>query len=259
MADRPANSNMSVANFEFDLATPFFEQLLGLFESLETSPLTEERIRLLTPHQGIYGLYQNEKLVYVGKADNSLPGRLEDHQIKISGRLQISVEEIEFKGVYLAKTWVPLAPETKIIAHFQRQNLCEWNGGGFGQHDPGRNREETNKPPYGFDSQFPIKTDWPCIGVESGAYEANDLLQKVKGLLPFCFRYETDNPQGAWRRGSTKYAGKTIEVSESAMPAARLIALIARQLGSTWQATKFPSHIILYEEQKSYKYGEILL
>ncbi len=244
-----------VERFEFDLATPFFEQVLRCFDLLGTAPLDQTHLVNLEPSQGVYGLYREATLVYVGKAEDPLPTRLGDHRFKIEGRQNISPAEMRFKAVYLAKTWVPLAPETRLIRHFQAKDLCEWNGNGFGPHDPGRNRERTNKPPEGFDAQYPIKADWPCTAISAGQYEANDLLQRVKSLLPFCFRYETDTPGGGWRRGSTKYNGKQIDVSNPGMPAAELVKLIARTLGPTWQATLFPSYIILYEEREQYKYG----
>lgn len=145
-----------------------------------------------------------------------------------------------------------------MIEHYRRQRLCEWNGNGFGPHDPGRNRETTNKPPEGFDQQYPIKAAWPCVEIAAGEHEANALLQRIKGSLPFCFRYETDNPRHNWRAGSTKYNGGTVRVPQPNMPAAELVAEVARQLGSTWQATKFPSHIILYEERRHYRFGTVL-
>jgi hypothetical protein len=248
------DDNTAVAHFEFDLATPFFQQLMAVFDALGTSPLGSEQLGQLESHQGVYGLYRHNALVYVGKADNPLPDRLNDHLIKLDGRLNIAPDEMRFKAVYLAKTWVPLAPEAMMISHFRGEGLCEWNGNGFGPHDPGRNRERTNKPPEGFDANYPIKADWPCKGIEARRYEANSLLQKIKSLLPFCFRYETDRPK-SWRKGSLKYNGKQIDVPRPGMPAADLIANIARQLGPSWQATKFSSHMILYEENAGYTFG----
>lgn len=253
MADAHEN-NAAVAHFEFDLATPFFEQLLAVFDALGRVPLDAAHIAQVETHQGVYGLYRKETLVYIGKADKPLPDRLQEHRTKLSGRLNVTPDEMRFKAVYLAKTWVPLAPEAMIMKHFREQGLCEWNGNGFGPHDPGRNREKTNKPPEGFDSTYPIKADWPCIGIKAGHYEANSLLQQIKKLLPFCFRYETDQPK-KWQQGSQKYNGKQIEVPNDGMPASKLIAAIARQLGPTWQATRFPGHIILYEEDENYTYG----
>jgi hypothetical protein len=167
------------------------------------------------------------------------------------------MDTMGFRAAYLAETWVPLAPETKLISYYRRQGLCEWNGNGFGPHDPGRNREETNKPPEGFDAQFPIRADYPTE-ISAGEYPANELLQLIKTTLPYTFRYETDNPRGGWRSGSTKYNDKTITVPENNLPANNLVRNVAQQLGPTWRATAFPSHIILYEEQRTYMYGQII-
>lgn len=244
-----------MVRFEFDLATPFFQQLLSVFEGLGTCPLSETHLTQLKDDQGVYGLSLDGKVVYIGKADNSLPTRLRDHRVKLSGRLRIPLDRIEFKAVYLAKTWVPLTPEARLITHYHARGECEWNGNGFGPHDPGRRREETNKPPEGFDAQYPINSEWACTDIKRGAYGANELLQIIKAALPFCFRYETDNPRGGWSKGSVKYNDKKIEVPSKGMPAGRLIATVAKGLGPLWQATQFPSHIILYEEQRDYRYG----
>lgn len=246
------------ARFEFDLATPFFHQVTTLFDALGTAPLTIDNIVAVESHQGLYGLYLDQSIVYVGKSDQPLPDRLRSHLSKIAGRKNLDLRLIQFKAVYMDLTWVPLVPETRLINHYKRGKLCEWNGNGFGPHDPGRNREETNKPPDGFDAQYPIRGDWKCEGIPAGDYEANELLLKIKGLLPFCFRYETDNPRGGWRSGSQKYNGRMIRVPEADLPASTLIASVAKQLGPSWQATIFPSHIILYEEKREYAYGTVL-
>ena len=162
-----------------------------------------------------------------------------------------------FRAVYLAGTWVPLAPEANLIKYYQNKGLCEWNGNGFGPHDPGRNREETDKPPEGFDQKYPIRANYPT-GIKAGDYEANNLLQEMKKALPFTFRYETDKPKGGWRSGSIKYNDKKVVVVADDMPADELLASVAKQLGPGWQATAFPSHLILYEEKRTYVYGKIL-
>jgi hypothetical protein len=246
-----------VDRFDFDLATPFFEQLRVFFDSLGATPLSEDTIAELKSQQGVYGLILGDRLVYVGKSDGPLAGRLTDHLTKLGGRQNIQPQDVYFRAAYLAETWVPLAPEAKLIKYYKSQKLCEWNGNGFGPHDPGRNREETNKPPGGFDSQFPIRTNFP-IGIGAGDYEANQLLQKMKDALPFTFRYETDRPTGGWKSGSKKYNDKEINVPTSNMPADQLLIAVAEQLGGEWQATAFPSHFILYEERRDYTHGDVL-
>jgi hypothetical protein len=132
---------------------------------------------------------------------------------------------------------------------------CAWNGISFGPHDPGRDRETTNKAPDGFDSRYPIQEDWPCP-IAAGQYNGRELLMSIKAALPYVFRYETTNPK-RWREGHPDYNSKALEIRADNMGAATLIASIAEQLPD-WQATTFPSHVIMYKESRTYKYGKVI-
>jgi len=118
----------------------------------------------LKGNQGVYKLFHNDVLVYVGKADN-LPKRLGEHLTKIKGRQKIAVEEMGFKCLYVGKTWTPLAPEEALIKHFKAtgEGQCEWNGNGFGPHDPGRERETTNKQRRVSMPNIPFAMNGPAI------------------------------------------------------------------------------------------------
>ncbi len=247
-------SKKAVRHFEFDLAAPFFQQVHALFESLSTAPLTFDSISQLKPLMGLYGLIWRDELVYVGKADAAIADRLERHRRKLEGRRNIDIAEMSFCGVYLAKTWGAIVPEKRLIDHYKDNDLCKWNQMGFGSNDPGRKRDKTRVADEGFDARFPIREDWPT-GIAAGRHEANSLLQEIKQALPYLFRYEADRN---WRSGSSKYNGKIIQVLDDDMPAADLIRLCRDHLGSTWQATAFPSHIILYEENECYEHGRSL-
>ncbi|QJR10494.1 hypothetical protein DSM104443_01558 [Usitatibacter rugosus] len=212
----------------------------------------------LGTEQGVYGLYRSGSLVYVGKADN-LRTRLDDHRCKISGRKNIHLDEMTFSALYVSANWTALAPETSLIRHFRRAGLCEWNGNGFGPHDPGRHRELTDKRPDGFDMQYPIVDEWAVAEVKAGRYSALDLLVLLKQSLPYLLRYEVeeaDGKKGSYRKGHTAYRDVFVEVSGDAMSARDLLKLVADQL--KWQATVFPSHMILYNETHRYKFGKTL-
>jgi hypothetical protein len=71
----------------------------------------------------------------------------------------------------------------------------------------------------------------------------------VKRTLPFLLRYETASGDG-----HPDYNNVTIDVPESGMPAEQLLRLIAQCLPG-WQATRFPSHMILYKEDRAYTQG----
>lgn len=165
------------AHFEIDLITALADQLTAAFEKLEQGALNEANLALVPTEQGVYHLFRSGVLVYVGKASN-LKSRLSEHLYKILGRQKIQASEMTFNCLTIHKNWADLAPEATLIAHYKRQSggLCEWNGISFGPHDPGRERETSNKPPDGFDSQFPIRADWPCSDVTAGTWNIKELL-----------------------------------------------------------------------------------
>ncbi len=256
---------MHSAKFEIDIISALSSQLEAAFDRLKPGPLTRESLEALEPGQGVYQLYHLGVLVYVGKAD-SLPGRLREHRLKISGRNKIDIKDISFKCLYVHQNWNTLAPESSMIRHYKNKaaGLCEWNGNGFGPHDPGRERETTNKDPDGFDAQYPIKEDWACSWVEAGEWSVLNLLVTLKDSkkLPFLLRYETEKIKGKkqlahYTKGHPDHRAATVTVPSTGMPIAELMRLITRALPG-WQSTAFPSHIILYKENRSYTHGTLI-
>jgi hypothetical protein len=244
------------AHFEIDLVTALAEQLVAAFAKLEEGTLTLEHINEVPHAQGVYHLFREGTLVYVGKDEDDLRKRLTEHREKIAGRRNIDVGEMGFKCLTLHKNWAALAPEASLIKHYQTQpNICEWNGNGFGSHDPGRNRETTNQHQEGFDSIFEIRDDWPCKGIKAGRYNARELLILLKTELPFLLRYQTKARH--YRAGHEDYDDVTVEVPHDEMPAIELLKLVTQHLPG-WQATRFPSYMILYKEKREYKFGTVI-
>ncbi len=192
----------------------------------------------------------------MGKADN-LKNRLSEHLSKIMGRQNIEASEMTFTCLTVHKNWAALAPESTLIAYYKKQSggLCEWNGISFGPHDPGRERETSDKPPDGFDSQFPIHADWPCSSVTAGNWNIRELLILMKEKMPFVLRYEAVKKN--YRRGHPDYNDLTVVVPRSGMPANELLRLITEKIPG-WQATQFPSHMILYKESRDYVHGTVI-
>jgi hypothetical protein len=244
------------AHFEIDIVSALADQLLISFEALDIGGLSEENIGTVPIEQGVYQLFRNGALVYVGKADK-LRSRLSEHRFKILGRRNIAIGEMGFKCLTVHKNWTAVAPESSLISHYKAQaGICEWNGNGFGPHDPGRHREETNQSPEGFDTQFPIREDWPCSGIDTGDWNARDLLIKMKDELPFLLRYQTTDKK-KYRSGHPDYNNLTITVPEPAMPAEELLRLIAQNVPG-WQATRFPGSLIFYKEHRTYTFGTVI-
>jgi predicted GIY-YIG superfamily endonuclease len=230
--------------------------LVIAFENLNIGQLSEQEIKSLERTQGVYQLFHKDALVYVGQAQ-SLKKRLTEHHEKIAGRKNISVAEMGFKCLYVHPNWTALAPEDALIKYHRKlgKGSCPWNGNGFGPHDPGRERETTNKPTEGFDVTYPIREDWECSWVKAGDYKAHELLKSLKGGLPYLLRFEMEAPKS--QKPHPDLAGAGVRVPRSGMRADELLKLIAARL-TGWQATAFPGHLILYKERRDYHHGKTI-
>lgn len=247
-------------SFEIDIVSALSDQLIESFDGLTPAALTESNLEAIKPEQGVYLLHKDQAVVYAGKADN-LARRLSEHLRKLNGRRNISPAEIGFECLYVHRNWTALAPETAVIAHYRTVGQASWNFSGFGSHDPGRNREETNKEPQGFDSMYPIRDDWPCDFVSAREWNARELLLELKRELPFLLRFEVRGSN--FRAGHPRYNEETVYIPRPGMPAREILALIAGAIPPQdgrppAQATIFPSHMILYFENRDYRHGETI-
>ncbi len=92
--------------FEFDLDRGIRAQVV---EKLEASPLLPLEKGVGPAASGIYALYYQDKLVYLGKASRTmtksrrtLRGRLNEHADKIDGRQNISLGEVKCRYLTFA-------------------------------------------------------------------------------------------------------------------------------------------------------------
>lgn len=242
-------------HFDLDIPRAIKTQLVAFFESLDSAPLGDVAVLHVAGGSGVYGLFLSGELVYVGKAGH-LKRRLIEHRNKIGGRKNIALADVRFVCLTVNENWSAYAPEDILTRHYRASGLCEWNGSSFGPHDPGRNRETTNKPTQGFDQRYPIKEDWPCDWLDAGTYPVLDLLLSLKENLPYLLRYQTSDGR-SWRMGHEDFDGKMVTVPAAGLPADEVLRLVVRALPG-WQATVFPSHMILYKEQRTYKRGRVL-
>jgi hypothetical protein len=246
----------SHAHFEIDIIHALSSQLVAAFSKLDAATLTADEVSSLPKGQGVYKLYHRESLVYVGKAD-SLKKRLGEHRHKISGRLNIDVADMAFKCLFVHPNWTTLAPEDSLIKYYRKagEGECAWNGNGFGPHDPGRERETTNKAPDGFDAQYPIRQDWICDWIKAGERNAAELLKAIKSGLPYLLSFQAVS-QGS-KKPHADYKDLTITVPRDDMSVRDLLRTIGEALPG-WQATAFPSHMILNKEDRPYVHGQII-
>ena len=196
--------------FRLSITKALGDQLAEELANLTPAPLTEKNIvkldhqahtEALGSKSGVYHIYQRppgtaeNKLVYVGKADNSLSSRLEKHRTKISGRTKISLEQISFKCLYVDEDFSAVAPEKLLIKKYKQVGGVPWNANGFGNNDPGRNRDRTTLKKNHFDVLHPIDLGRQIQGIESGRTTLESLLSNTKKALPYNFRYKEEKAQ----------------------------------------------------------------
>ncbi len=140
--------------FSFDLDRAIGAQVI---ERLEGSPLLSLAKGVGPKESGIYALYHNGKMVYIGKASKEttkskrdLRSRLNEHVGKINGRQNISMAEMECRYLTFDSDWWVIAAELAIIRHYEPA----WNESGFGSKTPGKGRPGTHRV-SAWDQQFP--------------------------------------------------------------------------------------------------------
>ena len=142
--------------FDFDLDRGIRLQAV---EKLEASPSLKLTKDVGPQSSGVYALYHNERLVYIGKASKgttkskrTLRARLNEHVAKISGRKNIKLGEVTCRYLTFTSEWWVFAAEFALINHCSP----EWNASGFGSKVPGNGRPGTERISR-WDDQFPEK------------------------------------------------------------------------------------------------------
>ena len=140
-------------HFTFDLAGALSDQLYQVMRNptLTQAPLTPSELNKVDTIPGVYQLYLRGSLVYIGKADHDLRGRLSNHYRKISGRLNITTADMSFTGLYLEGTWIPVGPETMLTNSYKEDGFeMPWFHSGFGMKDPGNRARHHNLQGHSF-------------------------------------------------------------------------------------------------------------
>ena len=240
--------------FEFDVATPLFQQMGSDFDLLAPIPLQDLDLESVEERPGIYGLHHNGSVVYIGKADDSARSRLEKHRRQLQGRAGISPSEISFRCLHFAHTWDAFKPESHMISLYSPS----WNSRGFGPNDPGRRRDKTRLADTHWHVLYPVDPEYPCLGIPEGTYDVLELLRLVCKCSPYWIRFQgnrngdTDEERRSYEQAHEDFsASREIVIQENGMSVRSLLLLAVQSLPvpDEWQLTLLPSHILLYRER----------
>ena len=131
--------------FDFDLDRGIRDQVI---EALEDSPKLPLHTGIGPRLSGVYALYYKGKLVYIGKATRemtksgrTLRGRLNEHVIKISGRQDITLADMQCQFLTFKSEWWVIAAEFALMTTYKP----EWNFTGFESKTPGKGRPGTER------------------------------------------------------------------------------------------------------------------
>jgi hypothetical protein len=243
--------------FEFDLPTHLRDDLVLLLERMDEAALTRRNTARIPDAQGVYQLFYNGVPVYIGKTDSEagLRTRLSRHARKILHRPSLT-GKVTFKAIRVM-VFTAMDLETELIKYYRNKHGKEWlpwNGSGFGSNDPGTERETTRRRPDGFDQQYPIDITLPRHWVAPGNKSVAEVLADLKARLPYTLRYQTAKPRS--RKPHPEMQAARMTIPRRPQSVRELMWLISRALGPRWQAVRFDSHVILYQERRKYKWGE---
>jgi hypothetical protein len=243
------------ADFEFDLPEALLVRLIEVLDSVERETLSQEGLADVPDSQGVYQLWLDDELVYIGKTDAQagLRKRLDRHRQKLQHRHRLEPNRVSFRAVRIY-VFTPLELETSLIEHYGGVKQVRWNGSGFGSNDPGRERDTTRYKEGHFDLEFPIDIDRPLELELPGEASAAEVLSSLKGRLPYVFRYQ--NAGSHSRRPHPDLEGTLVNIPRMEQVTTRsVLQVIVPQLPSRWRATLLPSHVILYKDNKDYPQG----
>lgn len=226
-------------DFRLSITKALGDQLAAKLGRLEQAPLDEENLALLDERPGVYQLYVKGSFVYVGKADRTLPDRLRNHLRKLAGRQNIDLADVSFSCLYVDEDFSALAPEQLLISHHKGIGEIPWNNNGFGNKDPGKQRDSTVLKKAHFDVKHPIDLDMPVEGLSAGPITLRDLLKAIKDGLPYNFRYGKP-PNSA--------ADIVVVVPNGTPTADAAFRLVSEVMPDGWQITALMGYAIMYEE-----------
>lgn len=218
-------------------------QLMETLDSLAWAPLTTQSLTTLAKRGGVYQLALLEEgalsPVYVGKALGDLPGRLGQHRRKLSGRLPGLIERALFRCAYVDEDLDSVAPEKMLMAELGSKHLAAWNTMGFGNKDPGKNRDKSLVKKAHFDRRYPINLDFEVTLKAANVDTRGQLMTSLKTSLPYTFRF--GKLPAAVREVSLHIGDGT-----ATKPAKVWLGQVTEFLPPDWRVIALPGYVIAY-------------
>lgn len=232
--------------FRLSITRALGDQLADALEPLQPAPLTLANLADVRPRPGVYLLYLDGERVYVGKANTSLSDRLGQHLRKVSGRSGLAHRDIRFVCVYVDEDLDAAAPEKLLIKKYRKYASIPWNTNGFGNKDPGRNRDGSMVGKAHFDALYPIDLEY-SIELTPQVGDAGRLLDDAKPKLPYLLRFDSTPV------AKKIYRDTRLVPPPGLIPVRKLIAYVVGTLPLGWQATALPGYVVLYRETRDYE------
>lgn len=244
--------------FNLDLHKALVEQLPLALNRLSTAPLAAEQLDSLGNERGVYQLFERGQSVYVGKSEEPLAERLEQHRRRCSGRLNIDVNDMTFRCLYVDQFVDAVTPERILIDIYKAENLAPWNiSEGFGAKDVGRNRD--NGVPGRWFLDRPADYRSPVSAPSGGrSVPLIHALETLKEAVPFdLFRFASRRSRNPKDREDARrdYPGRSVVLPDDTVPILNHMLAIMEQLPPGWQTTVLPQGVIMYKESIAYAYA----
>lgn len=248
--------------YEIDIEKVLRNELPEVIAGVDLAPLTAASVNAIPEGaKGAYVLFVRGHPVYAGKTDtrHGFRDRLNRHAFTIQNRKNLDPSTIAFKAIRIF-VFSNLDVEAILIDAMRKaeDGALAWNDSGFGSNDPGHNRE--GQKPADFDISYPINIDRQLHLVEAGSHAVLPLLIKLKQHLPYDLRYETDLKPGtddkyvSFRKGHVDQRDASqVQVVEGDTTRTLLNKVMAT-LPAGWRTTVFPGRVILYKEDRHYRY-----
>lgn len=244
--------------FEFDLPPALLAKLIEILDGMTAAPLDIANVNAIPNEQGVYQLFLDNHLVYIGKTDGKagLRQRLSRHSWTIQNRINLRAANVQFKAVRIF-VFTAIDLETQLIHHYDKVGQPPaWNHSGFGSNDPGRKREDTALEPDGFDALYPVDIDHPFDLPIETPETAGAVLIALKRFVPYVLRFEGIMPKS--RKPHADFTATTVKLPHQNVTLRSTLTALMSQLPAGWQATALPGRVIIYKENATYAHGIVI-